>query len=100
MKNDLVQKFERVLDGDSEIGPKKILNKTYTDLSLMQNKTGGVIEEHEVRQTEALSNRSAAEDIAIKCNDIFKVQADANRRSRKVLTMGIAGVGKTFSVTK
>uniref|UniRef100_A0A8C1LFS7 Uncharacterized protein n=1 Tax=Cyprinus carpio TaxID=7962 RepID=A0A8C1LFS7_CYPCA len=38
-------------------------------------------------------------DKPIKCSDIFKVQSDMSKQKR-VLTMGIAGVGKTVSVNK
>lgn len=86
--------------GDSETGHRKFLNDIYTDLYIVENETGGVIEEHEVRQIEASSFRPSEEEIPIKCSDVFKLQADGNRRNRKVFTMGIAGVGKTFSVTK
>ncbi len=56
--------------------------------------------EHEVRQIELIPSRSSAKDTAIQCNDMFKVKSDTGRRNKKVLTMGIAGVGKTVSVNK
>ncbi|XP_073344058.1 protein NLRC3-like [Pagrus major] len=39
-------------------------------------------------------------DTPIKCSDIFKASPDQQRRIRVVLTNGVAGVGKTFSVQK
>ncbi|XP_071323202.1 NLR family CARD domain-containing protein 3-like isoform X1 [Trachinotus anak] len=39
-------------------------------------------------------------DAPIKCHDIFKVLPDRQRPIRVVLTNGVAGVGKTFSVQK
>uniref|UniRef100_A0A671VWS4 NACHT domain-containing protein n=1 Tax=Sparus aurata TaxID=8175 RepID=A0A671VWS4_SPAAU len=39
-------------------------------------------------------------ETSIKCCDIFKASPDQQRRIRVVLTNGVAGVGKTFSVQK
>ncbi|KAA0721528.1 Nucleotide-binding oligomerization domain-containing protein 2 [Triplophysa tibetana] len=92
------QKYERILDGNSETSRQRYLDDIYTDLYIVKNHTGGVVNEHEVRQIE--SNRTSAEDTSVMCNDIFKVQRDTGRQNRKVLTLGIAGVGKTVSVSK
>ncbi|XP_073722469.1 NACHT, LRR and PYD domains-containing protein 3-like [Misgurnus anguillicaudatus] len=86
----LKQKYERILDGYSQNSHQKYLNDISTDLFIVEN---------EVRQNKLNLNRRAAEDLPIKCNDIFKVD-EGVRRNRKVLTMGIAGVGKTVSVKK
>ncbi|KAA0708959.1 Nucleotide-binding oligomerization domain-containing protein 2 [Triplophysa tibetana] len=98
LKNTLKQDYERILDGNSQTGHRKYLRDVYTELFVVENETGGVVNEHEVRQIEI--NRTAAEDSPIKCSDLFKVQPDTGRQNRKVLTMGIAGVGKTVSVNK
>ncbi|KAA0721536.1 NACHT, LRR and PYD domains-containing protein 4E NALP-epsilon [Triplophysa tibetana] len=96
LKKLLKQDYERILDGDSD--KKRYLTDIYTDLYIVKNKTGGVVNEHEVRQIEL--HRTAGEDTSVMCNDIFKVQRDTGRQNRKVLTLGIAGVGKTVSVSK
>ncbi|XP_037399482.1 NACHT, LRR and PYD domains-containing protein 12-like isoform X2 [Pygocentrus nattereri] len=51
-------------------------------------------------QMEMSSSRPAGDEISLKCSDLFKVQPGTKKRNRKVLTMGIAGVGKTVSVHK
>jgi len=56
--------------------------------------------QHEVRQLEAASVKKTFHDAPIKCHDIFKASADQPGRIRVVLTNGVAGVGKTFSVQK
>ncbi|XP_056608877.1 NACHT, LRR and PYD domains-containing protein 12-like, partial [Triplophysa dalaica] len=100
LKKDLKQKYERILEGNSEKSLQNTyLNNIYTDLYIVKNQTGGVENEHEVRQIE-LNQSTAAEDASVKCNDIFKVQRDTGEQNRKVLTLGIAGVGKTVSVSK
>ncbi|XP_056624739.1 NACHT, LRR and PYD domains-containing protein 3-like [Triplophysa dalaica] len=96
LKNDLKENYEKILDGNSHQNTH--LNDIYTDLYIVKNQTGGVVNQHEVRQIEL--NRTAPENTSVKCNDIFKVRLDTGRQNRKVLTIGIAGVGKTVSVSK
>nr|XP_055051103.1 protein NLRC3-like [Misgurnus anguillicaudatus] len=98
LKESLKRRYEKILDGNSQTGHVKRLDDIYTDLFIVKNETGGAVSEHEVRQIELNHNRTPAEDTPIKCNDLFKVQCDG--QNRKVLTMGIAGVGKTVSVKK
>ncbi|KAK7149127.1 hypothetical protein R3I94_008666 [Phoxinus phoxinus] len=93
LKDILKQECERILVGNSQTGHKKYLNDIYTDLYVVENETGGRVNEHEVRQIESNHNRLTAKETAIQCNDMFK-------QNTKVLTMGIAGVGKTVSVNK
>ncbi|XP_072513202.1 NLR family CARD domain-containing protein 3-like [Salminus brasiliensis] len=100
LKDSLKAEYERILDGNSLTGHRRYLNEVYTELYIVENETGGVIQGHEVRQMETFSSRSAGADVPVRCNDIFKVRAGGLRRNRKVLTMGIAGVGKTVSVNK
>ncbi|KAK2922274.1 hypothetical protein Q8A73_001759 [Channa argus] len=56
--------------------------------------------QHEVRQLETASKMKTLHDTPIKVHDIFKVLPDQQRHIRVVLTNGVAGVGKTFSVQK
>ncbi|XP_030641143.1 NACHT, LRR and PYD domains-containing protein 3-like [Chanos chanos] len=100
LKSNLRQKYERILDGTPGRGHRKYLNDIYTDLYIVEDETGGVIHEHEIMQAETSTRRFTSEETPITCSDIFKVSSDPSRRNRKVLTMGIAGVGKTVSVNK
>ncbi|XP_048011644.1 protein NLRC3-like [Megalobrama amblycephala] len=100
LKNKLKEDYKRILVGNSQTGHQKYLNDIYTDLYVVENVTGGRVNNHEVMQIESNHNRLTAKEKPIKCNDMFKVQCDTGRRNRKVLTMGIAGVGKTVSVNK
>ncbi|XP_030636218.1 protein NLRC3-like [Chanos chanos] len=100
LKSHLRQRYERILIGTSQRGHKKFLNDIYTDLYIVEDETGGVIHEHEIMQAEASTRRFITEQTPITCSDVFKVPSDLSRRNRKVLTMGIAGVGKTVSVNK
>ncbi len=98
LKNKLSQDYKRILVGNSLTGHRENLNDIYTDLYVVKNETGGRVNDHEVIQIESNRNRLAAKDTPIKFNDMFKVLCDT--RNEKVLTMGIAGVGKTVSVNK
>ncbi|XDV26020.1 hypothetical protein PO909_029829 [Leuciscus waleckii] len=98
LKNKLKQDCERILVGNSQTGHQKYLNDIYTDLYMVENETGGRVNNHEVRQIELNLNQFDVKNTPIQCKNIFKVHEE--RRNRKVLTMGIAGVGKTVSVSK
>ncbi|KAL6480992.1 hypothetical protein MHYP_G00090720 [Metynnis hypsauchen] len=98
LKSKLKQLYESILIGNSKTGHTKFLEDIYTDLIIVQNQSGGVIQEHEVVKMEMSPNRSSGEEVCVKCSDLFK--PGTRRRNRKVLTMGIAGVGKTVSVHK
>ncbi|XP_048024610.1 NACHT, LRR and PYD domains-containing protein 12-like [Megalobrama amblycephala] len=100
LKNKLKQDHEKILVGNSQTGHREYLNDIYTDLYVVENETGGRVNDHEVIQIESNHNRLTAKETQIKCNDMFKVQCNTGQRNRKVLTMGIAGVGKTVSVNK
>ncbi|KAK9976569.1 hypothetical protein ABG768_021774 [Culter alburnus] len=102
LKNKLKQDYKRILVGNSQTGHRKCLNDIYTDLYVVENDTGGRVNDHEVRQIESNQNRLTAKETPIKCNDMFKIQCDTGRQNGtdKVLTIGIAGVGKTVSVNK
>ncbi|XDV25819.1 hypothetical protein PO909_029670 [Leuciscus waleckii] len=100
LKNKLKQDYEQILVGNSETGHQEYLSDIYTDLYVVGNETGGRVNDHEVIQIESNHNRLTAKEKPIMCKDMFKVQCDTGRRNRKVLTTGIAGVGKTVSVNK
>ncbi|XP_029312615.1 LOW QUALITY PROTEIN: protein NLRC3-like [Cottoperca gobio] len=56
--------------------------------------------QHEVKQLETASKKKILRDAPIKCHDIFKASPDQQVHIRVALTVGVAGVGKTFSVQK
>ncbi|XP_058628731.1 NACHT, LRR and PYD domains-containing protein 12-like [Onychostoma macrolepis] len=100
LKKKLIQSYKKILVGSSQRGHRKYLNNIYTDLYVVENETGGRMNDHEVIQIETNHNRLTAKEMPIKCNDLFKVHCDTGQQNGKVLTMGIAGVGKTVSVNK
>ncbi|XP_039632702.1 protein NLRC3-like [Perca fluviatilis] len=91
--------FERVTEG-AETGSRTLLNRIYTVLYLIEGQSEEVNTQHEVRQLESASKKKILHDSPIKCCDIFKASPDQQKHIRVVLTSGVAGVGKTFSVQK
>ncbi|XP_019208742.1 NACHT, LRR and PYD domains-containing protein 12 isoform X3 [Oreochromis niloticus] len=99
-KISLRRRCERVTEGSDETGSRSLLNRIYTELYITEGQSEEVHTQHEVRQLETASKMDALHDAPIRCQDIFKALPDQQRPIRVVLTNGVAGVGKTFSVQK
>ncbi|XP_050963807.1 NACHT, LRR and PYD domains-containing protein 3 isoform X2 [Labeo rohita] len=99
-RSNLKRKFERLHEGTAIQGNPTLLNEIYTELYITESESGEISNEHEVRQIETQSRRTATEDTAIKCNDIFRRLPGQDKAIRTVLTKGVAGIGKTVSVQK
>ncbi|XP_044211520.1 NLR family CARD domain-containing protein 3-like isoform X2 [Thunnus albacares] len=99
-KISLRRRCECVTEGTDEAGSETLLNRIYTELYITEGQSEDVNTQHEVRQLEAASKMETLHDTPIRCHDIFKVLPDQQKDIRVVLTNGVAGVGKTFSVQK
>ncbi|XP_071321138.1 protein NLRC3-like [Trachinotus anak] len=99
-KISLRSRCERVTEGSDGTGSGTLLNRIYTELYITEGQSEEVNTQHEVRQLETASKMKTLHDTPIKCHDIFKALPDQQRHIRVVLTNGVAGVGKTFSVQK
>ncbi|XP_065815239.1 NLR family member X1-like isoform X2 [Labrus bergylta] len=110
-KVSLRRRCERVTEGSDETGSRTLLNRIYTDLYITEGQSEEVNTQHEVRQIETDSKKKTLHETSIKCQDIFKAlpdqqkqkteaQPDQQKPIRVVLTNGVAGVGKSFSVQK
>uniref|UniRef100_A0A3B3SXU0 B30.2/SPRY domain-containing protein n=1 Tax=Paramormyrops kingsleyae TaxID=1676925 RepID=A0A3B3SXU0_9TELE len=100
IKCNLKKRFEFVTEGKAKKGQSALLKEIYTELYITEGGTGGVNDEHEVRQIETASKKRRTGDTTIKCNDIFKPLCERETPIRTVLTKGVAGIGKTVSVHK
>ncbi len=87
-------------EGTDETGSGTLLNRIYTELYITEGQSEEVNTQHEVWQLETASKMETLHDTPIKCHDIFKALPGQQRHIRVVLTNGVAGVGKTFSVQK
>ncbi|XP_056257557.1 NACHT, LRR and PYD domains-containing protein 12-like isoform X12 [Seriola aureovittata] len=99
-KISLRSRCEHVTEGTDGTGSGTLLNRIYTELYITEGQSEEVNTQHEVRQLETTSKMETLHDAPIRCHDIFKASADQQRPIRVVLTNGVAGVGKTFSVQK
>ncbi|XP_039459142.1 NACHT, LRR and PYD domains-containing protein 12-like, partial [Oreochromis aureus] len=99
-KISLRRRCEHVTEGSDETGSRTLLNRIYTELYITEGQSEEVHTQHEVRQLETASKMDALHDTPIRCQDIFEALPDQQRPIRVVLTNGVAGVGKTFSVQK
>ncbi|XP_062247705.1 NACHT, LRR and PYD domains-containing protein 12-like isoform X2 [Platichthys flesus] len=99
-KLSLRRRCEHVTEGADETGSRTLLNRIYTELYITEGQSEEVNTQHEVRQLETASKMKILHDTPIKVHDIFKASTDQQSSIRVVLTNGVAGVGKTFSVQK
>ncbi|XP_014882820.1 protein NLRC3-like, partial [Poecilia latipinna] len=104
-KISLRTRCERVTEGSDETGSddtgsRTLLNRIYTDLYITEGQREDVNTQHEVKQLERVSKIQNLQDSPIRCHDIFKSFPDQHGAIRVVLTNGVAGVGKNFSVQK
>uniref|UniRef100_A0A4W5NPB1 FISNA domain-containing protein n=1 Tax=Hucho hucho TaxID=62062 RepID=A0A4W5NPB1_9TELE len=97
----LREKYKRVSEGIGKERDPEVFNKIYTELYITTGESERLNSEHEVSHLEDTSQLKADK---INCNDIFKplleIEKGKERPIRTVLTKGIAGIGKTFSVQK
>ncbi|XP_029603866.1 NACHT, LRR and PYD domains-containing protein 3-like isoform X7 [Salmo trutta] len=96
----LKHKYQHISEGIGHHGNQSLLKDIYTELYITEGGSGGLNNEHEVRQIEMASKKQTTQETPIKCNDIFKPLPGQDKPIRTVLTKGIAGIGKTVSVQK
>ncbi|XP_029923949.1 NLR family CARD domain-containing protein 3-like, partial [Myripristis murdjan] len=99
-KISLRRRCEFVTEGTAAAGSGTPLNRIYTELYITQGRREGVNTQHEVWQLETTSKMETLSDTPIKCQDIFKPLPGQDTHIRVVVTQGVAGIGKTFSVQK
>ncbi|XP_034537285.1 NLR family CARD domain-containing protein 3-like, partial [Notolabrus celidotus] len=100
LKSHLKEKFQCVFEGIAKAGNPTLLNQIYTELYITEGGTGGVNDEHEVRQIEAASRTPHRPETTIRQEDIFKGSPGRDQPIRTVLTKGVAGIGKTVLTHK
>ncbi|KAM4623975.1 protein NLRC3-like [Polymixia lowei] len=100
LKSNLKEKFQCLFEGIAKPGKPTLLNEIYTELYITEGESGEVNNEHEVRQIETASRKSARPETSIKCQDIFKPLPGQVKPIRTLLTKGVAGIGKTVLTQK
>eukprot|EP00066_Takifugu_rubripes_P030354 XP_011619620.1 PREDICTED: NACHT, LRR and PYD domains-containing protein 12-like [Takifugu rubripes] len=99
LKAAIRRRFSHLLEGVTIDARKTPLRQIYTELYITEGGSGEVNKEHEVRQIEA-SPRVDARDKCISCNQLFVPAEGQDFQIRRVMTRGVAGVGKTVHVNK
>ncbi|KAL1023967.1 hypothetical protein UPYG_G00049660, partial [Umbra pygmaea] len=97
LKDELKRMYNLVYEGKSNDGENISLNQIHTDLHVTKGASGGVRFEHEVLQ---LESKPPAKEETIKHSDLFSQHHGQQKPIRTVMTVGIAGVGKTVCVHK
>ncbi|XP_043998650.1 NACHT, LRR and PYD domains-containing protein 12-like [Gambusia affinis] len=96
LKEHLKNKFQTLSEGVAEPGKKTVLNQIFTELHITEGLTREVNQDHEVRQIETASRKQET----IRVEDMFKVPPGSDQPIRTVMTMGVAGIGKTLLTQK
>ncbi|XP_047464782.1 protein NLRC3-like [Mugil cephalus] len=100
VKSDLKEKFQCLFEGIAKAGNSTLLNEIYTELYITEGGTAEVNDEHEVRQIETASRKLHRPETSIRQEDLFKASPGRHGPIRRVMTKGVAGIGKTVLTQK
>ncbi|XP_047433489.1 protein NLRC3-like [Mugil cephalus] len=100
VKSSLKEKFQCVFEGIAKAGNSTLLNEIYTELYVTEGGTAEVNNEHEVRQIETASRKLHRPETSIRQEDLFKASPGRHGPIRRVMTKGVAGIGKTVLTQK
>ncbi|XP_071362401.1 NLR family CARD domain-containing protein 3-like isoform X16 [Trachinotus anak] len=100
LRSKLKEKFQCVFEGISKAGNPTLLNQIYTELFITEGGAGEVNDEHEVRQIEKASRKPDRPETTIRQEDIFKASPGRDGPISRVMTKGVAGIGKTVLTQK
>ncbi|XP_039862853.1 protein NLRC3-like [Simochromis diagramma] len=98
LKEAMKEKYSSVSEGNGD--KPSSLNNIYTELHITTGESERSREEHEVRLLEHKRIRHTSEQQVISLNDVLKPLPDQDKPHRTVVTKGVAGIGKSFSVQK
>uniref|UniRef100_A0A3Q3J6X1 B30.2/SPRY domain-containing protein n=1 Tax=Monopterus albus TaxID=43700 RepID=A0A3Q3J6X1_MONAL len=96
----LKMKFQELSEGTGKPGESICLKEVSTELYITEGGTGEVNDEHEVWQLERAFRKPVTPETAIRQEDIFKPPPGRDGPIRRVMTKGVAGIGKTVLTQK
>ncbi|KAI2665805.1 NLR family CARD domain-containing protein 3 [Labeo rohita] len=96
-KTNMKKKAKYIFEGNKEKDTD--LTTVYTELFITEGDMEDVNQEHEILKIDDALKTQKSQDKTIKCEDIFNELKKKNEE-KIVLTKGVAGIGKTFSVHK
>ncbi|XP_073326310.1 uncharacterized protein [Pagrus major] len=100
LRTQLKEQFTHVSEGIDKQKTSALLNEIYTDLYIIEGERGEVNEQHETRQVQDAKFKPVTQETLIKYQDIFKPASGEHGPIRTVLTIGVAGIGKSFATMK
>lgn len=89
-----------MFEGIPKAGGSALLNRIYTEVSVIQGESKVVSDQHELIQMEATTGRLEDSETTIRHEDIFATFADRAEPVRTLVTKGVAGIGKTVLTQK
>ncbi|RVE60735.1 hypothetical protein OJAV_G00184020 [Oryzias javanicus] len=98
-QNCVKKRCEHVTERSDERQRGPLLKDIYTEVYITEGLGEEAHTQHEVSKLEIASKYNSLHT-QIRCQEIFKALTDQQRFIRVVLTSGVAGIGKTFSVQK
>uniref|UniRef100_A0A671XHV4 B30.2/SPRY domain-containing protein n=1 Tax=Sparus aurata TaxID=8175 RepID=A0A671XHV4_SPAAU len=100
LKSNLQKKFQCVFEGIAKAGNPTLFNQIFTELYITEGGTAEVNDEHEVRQIETAFKKPHRPETRVRRQDIFKASPGRDEPIRRVMTKGVAGIGKTVLTQK
>lgn len=100
LKANLKKKFRCVFEGIAKAGNPALLNQIYTELYITEGGVGAVNDEHEIRRIETVFQKHSRPERTIRCEEIFQPSPARVEPIRRVMTKGVAGIGKTVLTQK
>ncbi|XP_018543792.1 NLR family CARD domain-containing protein 3 [Lates calcarifer] len=97
-KEEMKKKFTLTSEGNGD--QKSSLNSIYTELYISTVESEGPQAEHEFTDLEYKVKRQSSLERSVNLCDIFESLPGQEKPHRTVLTMGVAGIGKSFAVQK
>ncbi|XP_035987061.1 protein NLRC3-like isoform X3 [Fundulus heteroclitus] len=100
LKEFLKKKFQYLNESIPKAGKKTFLDQIYTELYITEGRSTEVNDEHEIRQIETASKKTSEPGTTIRRENIFELPPERKDPIRTVMTMGVAGIGKTVLTQK
>uniref|UniRef100_A0A8D3BLQ2 Uncharacterized protein n=1 Tax=Scophthalmus maximus TaxID=52904 RepID=A0A8D3BLQ2_SCOMX len=100
VKSKLKNMCQCAFEGSARAGNPILLDQIYTEIHITEGRTGEVNDEHEVRQIETASWKQDRPKTAMRLEDIFKASPGRDQPITRVMTKGVAGIGKTVLTQK
>ncbi|XP_029292441.1 uncharacterized protein LOC115011403 isoform X3 [Cottoperca gobio] len=100
LKSQLKEQFTHVPQGIDMQKTSALLNEIYTDLYIIEGQRGEVNVQNEIRHVQDAKFKPVGQETSIKYQNILLDASGEKKLIRTVLTIGLAGIGKTFATKK